>query len=168
MRPAAGGTIALAMLVCACVFAALAGPAVSLRLRDRGLAAGPEPGGLPARPSRSARAGTRRWRWTTAGQRVLTEDNLSSATTQIGGGLAQSVPILPGSWDGLTTNLHDVTSGMSACRPGYQPEFEVIYRDQLAGHVQTVGRVAGAANPHGGIEVTVTQQTAARSVPIRM
>ena len=51
---------------------------------------------------------------------------------------------------------------MSRPPDGYQPEFEVIYRDQLASHVQTVGRVAGAANPHGAIEVTVTQQTAAR------
>lgn len=93
---------------------------------------------------------------------MLTEDNLSSATTQIGGGLAQSVPILPGSWDVLTTKLHDVTSGMSRPPAGYQPEFEVIYRDRLASHVQTVGRVAGATNPHGAIEVTVTQQTAAR------
>ncbi|HJX99273.1 MAG TPA: hypothetical protein VJ351_00535 [Streptosporangiaceae bacterium] len=161
MRPAAGGTIALAMLACACVFAALAGPAVSLRLRTEALQQALSrlgPLGTAIQVSASWNMFTEAY----TGQRVLTEDNLSSATTQIGGGLAQSVPIILGGWDGLTTELHDVTSGMSRRPDGYQPEFEVIYRDQLASHVQTVGRVAGAANPHGAIEVTVTQQTAAR------
>jgi putative ABC transport system permease protein len=159
MRPA-GGTIALAMLVCACVFAALAGPAVSLRLRTEALQQALSrlgPLGTAIQVSASWNMFTEAY----TGHRVLTEDNLSSATTQIGGGLAQSVPILLG-WDGLTTQLHEVTSGMPRPPAGYQPEFEVIYRDQLASHVQTVGRVAGAANPHGAIEVAVTQPTAAR------
>ena len=33
----AGGTLALALLVCGCVFAAMAGPAVSLHLRTEAL-----------------------------------------------------------------------------------------------------------------------------------
>src|SRR5271154_4830495 len=139
----------------------MAGPAVSLRLRTEAWQQALSrlgPLGTAIQVSASWNIFTEAY----TGQRVLTEDNLSSATSQIGGGLAQSVPILPGSWDGLTTKLHDVTSGMSRPPAGYQPEFEVIYRDQLASHVQTVGRVAGTANPHGAIEVTITQQTAAR------
>jgi hypothetical protein len=112
MRLAAGGTIALAMLACACVFAALAGPAVSLRLRTEALQQALSrlgPLGTAIQVSASWNMFTEAY----TGQRVLTEDNLSSATTQIGGGLAQSVPIVLGGWDGLTTELHDVTSGMS-------------------------------------------------------
>ena len=87
MRPAAGGTIALAMLVCACVFAALAGPAVSLRLRTEALQQALSrlgPLGTAIQVSASWNMFTEAY----TGQRVLTEDNLSSATTQ-------QVPVIP-------------------------------------------------------------------------
>ena len=55
---AAGSMLALALLVCGCVFAALAGPALSQHTRTPGAA--PDPGQAsapPPRPSRSARTG---------------------------------------------------------------------------------------------------------------
>lgn len=162
MGAAAGTTLALALLVCGCVFAALAGPAVSLRLRTEALQQALSrlgPLGTAIQVSASWNMFTEAY----TGQSVLSEDNLSAATTGIAGGLAYSVPIEAGSWDGLTTRLHVVASGAARPPAGYQPELEVIYRDQLTSYVQTAaGRVTGAANPQGAVEVTVTEQTAAR------
>jgi putative ABC transport system permease protein len=160
VRAAAGGTIALALLACACVFAALAGPAVSLRLRTEALQQALSRLG----PLGTAIEVTASWaRFTEAytGRTVLTEDNLSNATAVIGGGLAYSLTINADSWGGLTTPLHGVTSGTARLPAGYHPELEVIYRQQLTSNVQTVsGRVT--AIPSGAIGVTITQQTAAR------
>lgn len=102
MGAAAGSTLALALLVCGCVFASLAGPAVSLRLRTEA---------LQQALSRLGALGTAvevDASWNTfpqffAGQPTLTESNFSLATSTIGGGLAYSLPIAVG-WGGLTTH----------------------------------------------------------------
>jgi putative ABC transport system permease protein len=157
---AAGTTLALALLACGCVFAALAGPAVSLHLRTEALQQALSRLG----PLGTAIQVTGSWNTFTeayTGQPVLTDDNLSAATFQIADGLADSAPIALGSWGGLTTTLHDVASGTTRLPAGYLPELEVIYRDQLTSNAQIVaGRVTAA--PHGAIGVTVTEQTAAR------
>jgi putative ABC transport system permease protein len=142
------------------VFAALAGPAVSLHLRTEALQQALSRLG----PLGTAIQVTGSWNTFTeayTGRPVLTDDNLSAATIQIAGGLSDSVPIGLGSWGGLTTTLHDVASGTARLPAGYLPQLEVIYRDQLTSNAQTIaGRVA--ATPAGAIGVTVTEQTAAR------
>ena len=160
MGAAAGTTLALALLACGCVFAALAGPAVSLHLRTEALQQALSRLG----PLGTAIQVTGSWNTFTeayTGQPVLTDDNLSAATLQIAGGLSDSVPIGVGSWGGLTTTLHNVASGTARLPAGYLPELEVIYRDQLTSNAQTVAGQVTAA-PRGAIGVTVTEQTAAR------
>jgi putative ABC transport system permease protein len=160
VRAAASGTIALALLACACVFAALAGPAVSLRLRTEALQQALSRLG-PLGTAIQVNASWARFTEAYTGRTVLTDDNLSAATEQIGGGLADTLTINAGSWGGLTTPLHGVTSGTARLPAGYHPELEVIYRQQLTSNVQTVsGRVTDI--PSGAIGVTITQQTAAR------
>jgi putative ABC transport system permease protein len=156
----AGGTVALALLTCACVFAAMAGPAMSLRLRTEALQQALARLG-PLGTAIQASASWNRFTESYTGQSSLTEENLSAATAEIGIGLADSVTLGPGSWGGLTTAIHDVTAGTARLPAGYHPQLEVIYRSQLASNVQTVaGQVT--AIPSGAIGVTVTQQTAAR------
>ncbi|MGH3289875.1 MAG: hypothetical protein ACRDPD_35215 [Streptosporangiaceae bacterium] len=158
----AGGTLALAVLVCGCVFAAMAGPAVSLHLRTEALQrALTRLGPLGTAIQVSATWNTFTEAFT--GQPVLTDDDLSGATGTLASGLAASIPLAPGSWGGLTTPLHAVLSGTGRMPVGYHPELEVTYRDQLTSNIQVLaGRVAGAAIPSGVLGVAVTKQTAAR------
>ena len=162
MGAAAGGTLALALLVCGCVFAAMAGPAVSLHLRTEALHQALNrvgPLGTAIEMDASWAAFTQAF----TGQPVLTEDDLSGATSALASGLAASVPLAPGSWAGLTTTLRDVLSGTGPLPVGYHPELEVAYRDQLTSNIQVIaGRVADAAIPPGVLGVAVTPPTAAR------
>ena len=97
MGAAAGVTLALALLMFSCVFAAMAGPAVSLHLRT---------GALHQALNRVGPLGTSieidaSWNTFTAaftGQQVLTEDDLSGATSTLASGVAASVPLAGGSW----------------------------------------------------------------------
>jgi putative ABC transport system permease protein len=142
------------------VFAGLAGPAISLRLRTEALHQALNRFG-PLGTTFQVAASWNTFTEAYTGQPVLNEDDLSSATADIGIGLANSVPIAPGSWGGLTTALHNVTSGTARSGAGYQPVLEVIYRDEPPVDVQTIaGRVTTI--PGDAIGVTVTQQTAAR------
>ena len=162
MGAAAGGTLALALLVCGCVFAAMAGPAVSLHLRTEALHQALNRLG----PLGTAIEVDASWNTFTegfTGQPALTEDDLSGATSALASGLAASVLLAPGSWSGLTTTMHDVLSGTGRMPVGYHPQLEVTYRDQLTSNVQVIaGQVADAAIPPGVLGVAVTQQTAAR------
>jgi hypothetical protein len=160
VRAAGGGTIALALLACACVFTALAGPAVSLRLRTEALQQELDrlgPLGRSIGISASWSIFTEAYR----GQPVLSEDDFSGAVTDIAAGPSESVTLTAGSWGGLTTALHDVTAGTAHLPAGYQPKLEVIYRTRLARNVKTVtGHIT--AIPPDAIGVTVTEQTAAQ------
>jgi len=91
---AAGGALALALLVCGCVFAAMAGPAVSLHLRTEALHQALNrvgPLGTAIEMDASWAAFTQAF----TGQPVLTEDDLSGATSALASGLAASVPLAP-------------------------------------------------------------------------
>ena len=148
--------------MCGCVFAAIAGPAVSLHLRTEALhQALNRPGPLGTAIEVNAS-----WNTFTAGfanQSALAEDDLSAATSTLASGFANSVPLAGGGWGGLTTTMHDVISGTGPLPVGYHPELEVTYREQLTSNVQVIaGRVADAAIPPGVLGVAVTQQTAAR------
>jgi putative ABC transport system permease protein len=160
---AAGGTLALALLVCGCVFAALAGPAVSLRLRTEALyqtlnRAGPLGTAVDVSASWNTFSST-----FNIGTPGFTVSSFEAATSEIAGGLAASLPIALSYWGGLTTGLQTVSSGSALLRSATPPMLEVIYRDPLTSNVQTAaGRVVGAAVPAGVLGVTVTEQTAAR------
>ena len=162
MGAAVGSTLALALLVGGCVFAAMAGPAVSLHLRTEALQqAFNRLGPLGAAIEVGASANT--FTQALTGRPVLTEDELSGTTSTLARGFAHSVPIVAGSWGGLTTPLHVVTAGAPRVPPGYTPELEVTYRDQLTSNVRVIaGQMAGAPIPPGVLGVAVTQQTAVR------
>ncbi len=144
------------------MFAALAGPAISLRLRTEALhqalnRLGPQGTAIEVDAS-----------WNTVaqalvGKQVLTDDQLSGITSTLASGLADSVPLASGRWTGLTTNLHAVLAGTGPLPVGYHPELEVTYRDRLTSDVRVMaGRVAGVAIPSGVVGVAVTEQVAAR------
>ena len=168
---AAGGRLALALLVCGCVFVALAGPALSLRTRTQAL-----------HQALSALAGTVKvvqvsadWGGFTdalaqggAPTQNLTETQLTESRTQIGRGLAATpLPLAGGAWSGLSTTSLVVASGAAAtAQAGGPPRLEVLYRDQLPGNARlvsgTYAPAAALAGAPGTIAVSVTTQTAAR------
>ena len=117
MGAASGSTLALALLVCGCVFAALAGPAVSLRLRTEALQQALRRLG-PLGTAIQVSASWNMFAEAYAGQPTLTDDSLYLATSQIESGLAVKVPIGPDWWDGLTTRLHRSPPGRPGRRPG--------------------------------------------------
>src|SRR5580658_1807814 len=159
---AAGGTLALAVLVCGCVFACLAGPRVSLHQRTEALQ---QSVGRPGTQATSVEADAS---WSSFpqpfdGELAFTGYTFALATSQIEAGLAYSLPIAQGWWGSLTTRLHMVSSGTGRLPDGYPAQLEVTYRDQLASYIQVVaGRVSGAAVPAAALGVAVTEQTAAR------
>jgi len=165
MSVAGIGTIALALLVSACVFIALAGPALSLRVRTQALhqLLGPV-GSLGTTVDVQAS-----WAGFTSAYYAGAAENLSvdafdSSTIFIGDGLAATpLPVAAGGWGALTTGLYRVVSATRAGPPGTTPQLEVTFRDPLTSNVRLVtGRFSGAQVPHGAVGVAVTAPTAAR------
>jgi putative ABC transport system permease protein len=159
------GTVALAVLVCACVFIALAGPGVSLRVRTQALhdlvgPAGSLGTGIDAQASWAAFTSA----YHTGTLQNLSEDEFSSSTIFIGDGLAATpLPIAAGGWGSLTTGLHGVVAGTRAGPPGIPQQLEVSFRDPLTSNVQLVsGQFGSAAIPRGAVGVAITGPTAAR------
>ncbi len=173
---AAGTTVALALLVCGCVFAAMAGPALSLHARSQALhqvTAGLAP------TVKTVQIGAN---WTNfvdalvnfsgANQNVsvadqnLTASQLARTTQEIKASLAgMPLPLGPGAWYGLTANPAEVTSHVppGAVVGGKQPKLEVLYRNSLTSDASLVaGSFAAGAEPAGTLAVAVTPQTAAR------
>ncbi|HEY2287926.1 MAG TPA: hypothetical protein VGH88_19465, partial [Streptosporangiaceae bacterium] len=161
---AAGGALALALLACGCVFAALAGPALSLHTRTEALHQT-----LAALPSTSRTVQvTAAWSdfvGSLPGARQLTQDELTQATGQIGSSLAkQPLPLGAGQWVSLTAKPLVVGNGAAkTAYAGAPPELEVSYRTPMAGYVQVVkGSLAAGGAPGGAVAVAVTVPTAAR------
>ena len=167
---AVGSTLALALLVCACVFAALAGPALGLRTQTEALQRR-----LASQP-RITRALQADASWTSftgqigSGATVLTGPQLASATTALARGFAAAgaptgTGAQAGNWAGLATNAFTVASGAapSAYSGSVPPRMEVLYRDPLTSYVQVVaGRYTAGPPPGGALPAAVTTQTAAR------
>ena len=168
---AADGTLALALLVCGCVFAALAGPALSLHTRTQALnqtlaALG---GAKTVQVSDDWGDFTGPLAQTGESSPNLTETQLTESTSEIGRSLAATpLPLAAGAWAGLSTNKPlVVTSGAAAtAQAGAPPRLEVVYRDPLTSNARLVaGTYATTAVPAGvpgTVPVTVTTQTAAR------
>src|SRR5690349_21268402 len=160
----AGSALALALLACGCVFAALAGPALSLHTRTQALQqilAG-FPGTTKTVQVNSA------WSDFTGsirGAQALNQDMLSRSTDEIGRGLsAAPLPLAAGRWTALTAKPMLVTAG--AARSAYieaAPKLEVSYRAPFTGYAQLVaGSFSTGKVPPGTIAVAATVPTAAR------
>ena len=173
---AAGSTLALALLVAGCVFAAMAGPALSLHARSAALH---QTAGKLA-PTVKAVQVSANWanfadsliEFSGANQNVsaadqnLTSSQLSRAAREIKGSLAGlPLPLGPGDWYGLSAEPAAIAAGAapSAVLAGRPPELEVLYRDSLTSNAELVaGSYSAPAEPAGTVAVTVSSGTAAR------
>ncbi|MGA2829987.1 MAG: hypothetical protein ABSF03_28205 [Streptosporangiaceae bacterium] len=165
---AGASMLALALLVCGCVFAALAGPAQSQRAQTEALHKD------LAQQGETASAVTVSTDWDAVTTQLnpgqeqiyLSEDELASARDALAGSLAAaSLPVAAGSWTGLSTRPYPVASGAaaSAFNSGLTPTIEVLYRDPLAANAPVVaGRYTSTGQPPGSLGVAVTTATAAR------
>jgi putative ABC transport system permease protein len=166
---AAGSTLALALLVFGCVFAAMAGPALSLHTRS--VALQQTLAGLSA-TTRTVQASANLSNFTapqvangTGTNQAMTSGELPETTREMGRGLAAlGLRLGAGPWAGLSSKLFVVVSGAGPrAQAGLPPTLEVVYRDPLAGHARLVaGTFASAAVPAGMVGVTATTQMAYR------
>ncbi len=172
---AAGSTLALALLVCGCVFTAISGPALSLHVRSQAF----QQTMASLAPTVKTVQVTASWNdftsslatpggpSLTAGQlgRLLSR-LLSLATQDIKSSLARlPLPLAAGYWYGLTSDAAAVTSGAaaSAVLDGTSPKLEVIYRNTLTSDATLVaGSFTAGAEPAGTVPVAVSTQSAAR------
>ena len=162
MGAAAGSTLALALLVCGCVFAALAGPALSQHTRT--LALHQTLAGLTA-TTKTVQVGPNWADFTGAlvqngvgtGQN-MTAGEFAETTREIGHGFAAlGLPLAAGQWAGLTRKLFIVSGAGPRTQTGAPPKLEVLYRDPLTSNAQlTAGTYAGAAFPAGMVGVAAT------------
>src|SRR4029077_11727116 len=163
----------LALLVGACVFAALAGPAVSLRTRTQALSQTL----ATASPTTKSIQLDAAWEQFTSylntnqgfeGVGVstnLSPAQLAATQREIGRGLARlPVPLGAGAWSGLTTRLLPVAAGAGPRTfTGTPPQLEFVYRNELPANAQLVaGSYSHGALPRGALGGAVTTQTAAR------
>jgi hypothetical protein len=172
----AGSVAVLALLVSACVFAAMTGPAVSLRTRTQALSQTL----AAASPIIKTVQVEAQWDQFTAsvaagssgyfgfGQSMnLTPGQLAATQHEIGRGLAKlPLPLGAGAWAGLASHLLPVAAGagplafIGVISP---PEMEVVYRNALPANAQLVaGSYAHGAPPRGALAGAVTTQMAAR------
>ena len=167
---AAGGALALALLTCGCVFAALAGPALSLHTRTQALHqtlaqypntaktvqvnanwadfTGAMQGAQNAQPGQGLDSGA-----------------LRQSSADIGRGLASTpLPLASGAWASLSTNALVVTGGEAASAYAEAPpKMEIVYRDPFTGYAQLVaGSYTSGKVPPGAVAVAATTPTAAR------
>jgi len=163
---AAGSTLALALLVCGCVFAAMSGPALSLHTRSQALhqtLAGLVDTTKTVQVSTSWSDFTGQLAGSGIGPE-LTGSELTAATRELGRGFAAlPLPLGPGAWAGLTTNLLDAAGAGPRAQAGGIPKLEVVYRDPFTSYAQVVaGSYATTTAPAGTLAVAATTQIAAR------
>ena len=157
MGAAAGSTLALALLVCGCVFAAMAGPALSLHTRTQALQQ--TLAGLSA-TTKTVQVSASWAEFTGA----LRPERHRASQDLTAGELAASRPARsaaawrrrrcrsrPGDWAGLSHQAarRHRRRGASA-QAAAPPKLEVVYRDPLTGNAQLVaGTYAGQASRPG-------------------
>jgi putative ABC transport system permease protein len=163
---AAGSALALALLVCCCVFAALAGPALSLHTRTQALHQT-----LAGYPNTTkAVQVTASWETFSGSlQPIRPGQNLDNVLPQalndVGSGLrATPLPLAAGDWASLTAKPIRVAAGAAAsAQAGAPPQLQVSYRTSFTGFAQLVaGTFSGGRVPPGAVGVAATTQTAAR------
>ncbi len=166
---AAGSTLALALLVAGCVFAAMAGPALSLHTQSQALHQ--TLGGLAATTS-AVQVTAQFQDFEAALQPVLggnlpimKQSELDQTSREIGQGFsALRLPLAPGGrWAGLSTRLFVVSGTGPRAIAALPPQLEVVYRDPLASNARlTAGTYATAKVPAGAVGVAATTQMAYR------
>jgi putative ABC transport system permease protein len=165
---AAGGTLALALLVCGCVFAAMAGPALSLHARTQGLRQ--VLAGFPSTTATVQVGGN--WEdFSVAIQDIpggsgqgLSDSDFRQSTAEIASGLAAvPLPLAGGDWISLTTRPFVIRGKVAASvRTGAPAKMEVSYRDPFTGHAQLVAGSYRGPAPPGAVAVAASTQTAAQ------
>ncbi len=162
---ARGSLITLAVLVGACVFAALAGPAQSLRAETEALRT------TMARLSPLVKAITVTTDWQDFTQQLspgvpgrLSGSELSGATAALARGFSTAgLPVGSGAWVGLTTQLYTVLSGAGPRTfTNAPPRLEVLGRPDLASHGRLTAGSYTAPVPAGALPCAVSTATAAR------
>jgi putative ABC transport system permease protein len=169
---AGGGTLALGLLVCGCVFAALAGPALSLHTRTQALhqtLAGLGDTTKVIGVSADWGEFTGDLSSSVGGFGIeqgedLTLSTIKATIREMARGFAASgLPLGPGEWAALTTKLRVVSGAGPRAQAGSPPQLELVYRDTLTGNARVVaGSYASPAVPRGAVAVAATRQTAAR------
>jgi len=166
---AAGSTLALALLVCGCVFAAMAGPALSLHTRtqalDKTVAALPDTSttvqvtaALTNFNAPLAQDGIVR------AAQPLPAAELAESTREMAHGFAAlPLPLTAGQWTGLNAKAAVVSGTGPRVLADGPPKLEVVYRDTLASNGQlAAGTYASTGVPAGMLAVAATTQMAAR------
>src|SRR6201993_3418381 len=145
----AGSMLVLALLVCACVFAAMTGPAVSLRTRTQALRqtlAATSPIVKTVQVDApwdefTSYMNTNNPGYLGIGQSAnLTPRQLAATQREIGQGLARlPLPLAAGAWTGLVTHLLTVAAGAGPRTfTGPPPQLEMVYRNALSAHATLV------------------------------
>src|SRR5579862_143790 len=166
---AAGSTLALALLVCACVFAAMAGPALGLHTQSQALHQTLT--GLAS--TTDAVQVTAQFQDFDAALQpigggslpVVKRSELDQTTREIGQGFsALRLPLAAGGrWAGLSTRLFVVKGAGPRARAALAPQLEVVYRDPLPSNARlTAGTFATTRVPAGAVGVAATTQMAYR------
>jgi putative ABC transport system permease protein len=163
---AAGSALALALLVCCCVFAALAGPALSLHTRTQALHQ--TMAGYPD-TTKTVQV-TASWQTFSGSlQPIRPGQNLDNVLPQalddVGSGLrATPLPLTAGDWASLTAKPIRVAAGAAArAQAGAPPQLQVSYRTSFTGFARLVaGTFSGGRVPRGAVGVAATTLTAAR------
>jgi putative ABC transport system permease protein len=165
---AAGSTLALALLVCGCVFAATAGPALSAHTQTQALHR--TLAGLS--PSTRTVQVTANWSDFTGPEvqigigsvQNVSATELARTTRQIGAGLAAlRLPLAAGQWASLASELYVVSGAGPRTQAALPPKLEVVYRDPLTSNGKLVlGTYATTGVPAGMLAVLATTATAAR------
>jgi putative ABC transport system permease protein len=163
---AAGSALALALLVCGCVFAALAGPALSLHTRTQALHQ--TVAGFASTIKTVQVTGS--WRdFTGSLQAIAPGQNLGNVLpgviNEVGAGLRRTpLPLAADDWGSLGTNPIRISAGAAAsAQAGAPPELEVSYRSPFTGYAKLVtGTFSGRGVPGGAVGVAATTATAAR------
>ena len=128
---AAGSTLALAVLVCGCVFAALAGPALSLHTRSQAL--DQTLASLPG-TSKAVQVTAALSDFTgplaengTGAPLNMSRSELTESTRELGRGFAAlPLPLAPGAWSGLNTKPFVVSGAGPRTQTGLPPKLEVL------------------------------------------
>jgi len=164
---AAGSALALALLTCGCVFAALAGPALSLHTRSQALHQ------TMAQYPDTIKTVQVNANWADIAGAIqgaqpgqgLGSGALPRSTRDLGHGLASTpLPLAGGAWAALSTTALTITAGAAASAQDVAPpRMEVVYRDPFSGYERLVaGSYSSGQVPPGAVAVVATPPTAAR------
>ena len=163
---AAAGMAALALLVCGCVFAALAGPALSLHTRTEALQQ--TLAGYPV-TTKTVQVSTT---WGGFSEAVnggaenqpLADGTLATSRDELGASLAATpLPLAPGAWASMSSAALTVPHAAPQAQAGAPPKLEVVFRDPVTSYLRVVqGSLSSRGVPAGTLAVMATQPMAAR------